>query len=145
MSFNPTDSLSNATTVTIMGQEFTLPFATGLGLAETFASGTFGPQGGRSAARFMDKDGVHCIGHPRRLIVQGTVFINQRLASTFAAPNTPHLRPASCPVCCTIHSAPLIQGSSTVFIGSLPAGRWLDRVSGCTYVASGSMNVFIGG
>ena len=144
MSFNPTAPLGTSTTVTIMGQTFTLPFATSVGLAETFASGTFGPQGGRSAARFMDKDGEHC-SQPRRLVVQGTVFINQRPASTFAAYNTPHLKPSKCPVCCSTHAAPLFQGSSTVFIASLPAGRWLDRVLGCTYVASGSMNVFIGG
>jgi uncharacterized Zn-binding protein involved in type VI secretion len=41
--------------------------------------------------------------------------------------------------------APIESGSSTVFVNGKGAGRIGDSISGCTFVASGSPNVFAGG
>jgi len=57
--------------------------------------------------------------------------------------NTPHLKPLG-PIC-FFHVAPITTGSKTVKVNSRGCGRILDPLTDCTFVASGSENVFAGG
>jgi uncharacterized Zn-binding protein involved in type VI secretion len=56
--------------------------------------------------------------------------------------NDVHLLPG---VPCPAHSAPIAVGSGTVFINGKGCGRVGDAIAGCTFVATGSPNVFAGG
>ena len=69
------------------------------------------------------------------------VFINGIPNSRQGDVNTPHLLPGDP---CPVHAAPIAVGSPTVIINGVGAGRVGDAISGCTSVAQGSPNVFIG-
>jgi len=69
------------------------------------------------------------------------VFINMIPNSRQGDVNTPHLLPGDP---CPVHVAPIATGSPTVYINGRGAGRVGDVIAGCTFVASGSDNVFIG-
>lgn len=93
------------------------------------------------AARLNDP----CTGHgcfPSRPNVQASsnVFVNGRGAHRQTDAYASHCCPgAGC------HGGNLAQGSSTVFVNGLPKGRVGDPVSCGGSVASGSLNVFVGG
>tara|TARA_R110002167_G_scaffold364697_1_gene587118 strand:+ start:3769 stop:4011 length:243 start_codon:yes stop_codon:yes gene_type:complete len=70
------------------------------------------------------------------------VFANNILISCKGDVNTVHKKPGSP---CPAHAAPITSGSSSVFIGGDGAGRIGDGLTGCTAVAAGSPDVFIGG
>ena len=57
--------------------------------------------------------------------------------------NTPHLVPSG-GLFCAIHAAAITTGSTTVKVNGRGCGRIFDLISGCTYVAQGSPNVFAG-
>jgi uncharacterized Zn-binding protein involved in type VI secretion len=73
-----------------------------------------------AATRIGDADVAHCSGDN----------------------NTGHLLPGSP---CPSHAAPITTGSTTVFVNGKGCGRIGDGVTGCTSVAAGSSNVFVGG
>ena len=56
--------------------------------------------------------------------------------------NDPHLFPAG--LFCFVHAAPIAVGSLRVRVNGRGCGRIGDSVAGCTFVASGSFNVFAG-
>jgi len=95
-----------------------------------------------AATRIGDMDVTHC-STPVRAVGSPTVFVNGIPWSRQSDSNTPHLLPGDDP--CTVHSASISSGSSTVKINGLGAGRVGDGIGGCTMVASGSPNVFAGG
>lgn len=97
------------------------------------------------AARMGDLDAVHC-SVPIRASGSPNVLINLRPAVRVAVDfNTPHLLPCGCPPCCCLHAAPVGTGAATVLINGLPATRVGDTVALCTFIATGSPNVLIGG
>tara|TARA_B100000287_G_C20391473_1_gene685845 strand:- start:198 stop:485 length:288 start_codon:yes stop_codon:yes gene_type:complete len=93
-----------------------------------------------AVTRIGDADVGHCSGMTR---AQGSpnVFCNGIEVSRQGDNNTTHLLPA---VPCIPHSAPIAEGSTTVFINGKGCGRIGDSISGCTSVAEGSPNVFAG-
>jgi uncharacterized Zn-binding protein involved in type VI secretion len=88
----------------------------------------------------VDVDVVHC-SVPRRLEMSPDVFVNGIGISRQGDNNHPHLIPVPP---CPVHQAPITIGSTTVFINGKGCGRIGDDVSGCTVVASGSINTFAG-
>lgn len=94
-----------------------------------------------AAARRGDTGKMHCSAY---VIANGseTVLINGRSAARVSDRSTPHLRPNG-DECC-VHTAPISKGSSSVYINNKPAARQGDPLSGCTSIATGSENVFIG-
>ena len=94
------------------------------------------------ATRVGDKDQNHC-STPRRAEGAKTVFVNGKAWSCVGHKNDPHLRPAGDK--CTTHTAAIASGSKTVFVEGRSAGRVGDPVAACTFVATGSENVFCGG
>ena len=94
-----------------------------------------------AATRIGDADIPHCSGMVR---AEGSpnVMINGIPNSRMGDSNTPHLLPGDP---CPTHSAPIASGSTTVFVNGKGAGRVGDSIAGCTSVAAGSPNVFIGG
>ena len=93
-----------------------------------------------AATRIGDADVPHCSGMDR---AEGSsnVFVNSIKWSCQGDVNTPHLLP---PAVCPTHAAPITTGSTTVFINGDGAGRIGDGITGCTSVAAGSSNVFVG-
>ena len=95
---------------------------------------------GRAECSFGDFDIPHCspmtrFGHSTNVRVNGRGISRQ---GDF---NTTHLCPgAPCPA----HSAPITLGSFTVRVNGRGCGRIGDGVLGCTFVATGSTNVFAG-
>jgi len=96
-----------------------------------------------AATRVGDLDVTHC-SPPSRAQGSGSVFVNGRPWSCQSHINTPHLLPVP-GIPCPVHVAPITKGSSTVYVEGLQAGRVGDPVTGCTAVAQGSENVFVGG
>ena len=92
------------------------------------------------ATRIGDADIPHCSGMVRA-VGSGNVFVNRIPWSLLTHINTPHLKP--CGAICCGHTAPIVKGSTSVFVNNLPAGRVGDPT--CTAVAQGSENVFCGG
>ena len=88
--------------------------------------------------RIGDADVPHCSGMVR---AQGSsnVKVNGIGVSRQGDLNTGHLRPGTP---CPGHSAPIVKGSSSVFINGRQCGRVGDPT--CTSVAEGSPNVFAG-
>ena len=104
----------------------------------------------RFAARTGDLDFPHtppCISPMFRMGGSINVRTNGRFAQrAYIDFNTPHLFPVKCPVCCAVHSKPVMMGSTTVRINGFPAARQFDPVGPlCTGVMTGSTNVRIGG
>ena len=95
-----------------------------------------------AVARKGDREVVHC-SMPRRAGHYKSVFANGIPMSGVGHMNTPHLLPCACPVCCCVHTAPLMRGSPNVFAEGIPIGRVGDPT--CTAVAQGSPNVFANG
>ena len=95
-----------------------------------------------AAARQTDRNVVHCSGHN---MAQGSdnVFINGLPASRVGDSTSRHLRPGG--RFCPPHTAQVSRGSTSVFINGRPAARVGDPISGCTSIAQGSPDVFIGG
>jgi len=89
----------------------------------------------------VDDDVVHC-STPSRLAKSPDVFVNGTGISRQDDVNHPHLIPIAVP--CPVHQAPITTGSTTVFINGKGCGRIGDGVSGCTVVATGSVNTFAG-
>lgn len=69
------------------------------------------------------------------------VYINDRGAVRFGDRTTAHLVPSRR---CFVHVASVNQGSRSVFINGKRAARVGDSIAGCTSIAQGSRNVFIG-
>jgi uncharacterized Zn-binding protein involved in type VI secretion len=95
----------------------------------------------RAATRIGDADVAHCSGMVRAQ-GSGNVFVNGRPWSRQGDLNTVHLLPGNP---CPVHAAPISIGSTTVFVNGRGAGRIGDSLTGCTFVAAGSHNVFVGG
>ena len=93
------------------------------------------------ATRIGDADVPHCSGMVRA-VGSPNVFVNGIPWSRQTDVNTPHLLFAG--LGCDIHAAPIAVGSPTVFVNNLGGGRVGDAISGCTFVAAGSPNVFCG-
>ena len=91
---------------------------------------------------YEDIDLFHC-SIPSRLGRSDNVKVNGIGISREGDYNDPHLKPAG--LFCRFHAAPITTGSTTVYVNNRGCGRIGDAVSGCTFVASGSYNVFAGG
>ena len=91
-----------------------------------------------AVTRIGDADVPHCSGMTR---AQGSpnVYCNNIPVSRQGDLNTGHLLPGSP---CPGHAAPIVTGSTTVFVNGLGIGRVGDAT--CTAVAQGSPNVFSG-
>jgi len=95
-----------------------------------------------AVARKGDREATHCSG-PKRAGSFRSVFANGIALSGVGHRNTPHLKPCPCPVCCCVHTAPLMGGSPNVIAEGRPIGRVGDPT--CTQVIQGSPNVFANG
>ena len=95
-----------------------------------------------AVARKGDREATHCSG-PKRAGSFRSVFANGIPMSGVGHKNTPHLKPCDCPVCCCVHSVPLMAGSPNVIAEGIPIGRVGDPT--CTQVIQGSPNVFANG
>lgn len=93
-----------------------------------------------AVTRIGDLDIVHC-SLPIRATGSTDVFVNGRPVSRQGDINTPHLLPGSP---CPAHVAPIALGSTSVFVNGRGVGRIGDSLLGCTAVASGSPDVFVG-
>ena len=93
-----------------------------------------------AVTRIGDADVLHC-SVPKRAAGSSNVFVNSIKWSCQGDVNTSHLLP---PAVCPAHTAPITTGSTTVFINGDGAGRIGDGITGCTSVAAGSSNVFVG-
>ena len=67
------------------------------------------------------------------------VFVNGKPVATLGSISTPHLIPARK---CRPHTAIVSSGSTSVFVNGKPMARVGDRLAACTFIASGSVNVF---
>ena len=94
-----------------------------------------------AVTRIGDADVAHCSGMTRAA-GSSNVFVNSIGVSRQGDNNTGHLLPGSP---CPSHAAPITTGSTTVFVNGKGCGRIGDGVTGCTSVAAGSSNVFVGG
>ena len=95
-----------------------------------------------AVARLGDRERTHC-SPPRRAGHFRSVFANGIPMSGVGHRNTAHLLPCACPVCCCVHTAPLMGGSPNVIAEGRPIGRVGDPT--CTVVIQGSPNVFANG
>ncbi len=93
---------------------------------------------GIPAARVGDLGIPHCSGY---VIATGSldVFINGKPAARVGDFSSPHLGPK-----CKPHVAPIVTGSLSVFINGKPAAHVGSILGGCTAVATGSLDVFVG-
>ena len=87
-----------------------------------------------------DMDFFHC-SQPFRLGASLNVRCNGIGISRQGHINTLHTKPG---VPCPSHVAPIAVGSLTVRVNGMGCGRVGDYVTGCTFVATGSSNVFAG-
>ena len=88
----------------------------------------------------VDRDLFHC-SLPRRLGMSSNVIVNGTGISREGDVNTLHKKP---PAPCPKHAKGITTGSNTVKINGLGCGRVGDPITGCTFVAEGSDNVFAG-
>ena len=96
-----------------------------------------------AATRIGEWDLMHC-SPPSRMGGSPNVFVNGRPWSRQGDLNTVHLFFVSCPPCCLPHVAPISNGSTTVRVNGLGAGKVGDFLMGCTMVIGGSPNVIVG-
>lgn len=82
--------------------------------------------------------------------LQGTgspnVFCGQLAASTIGKQTIPYQEIVPCPTCCKTHVAPVITGSSKVFVNGIAVERISDLALGITGkfpLITGSSNVFV--
>lgn len=94
-----------------------------------------------AAARKGDAGVPHCSPY---VIASASadVVINGRGAARTSDVSTPHLRPGG--RFCPGHVAPIVTGSSSVFINGRPAATVGSKLAGCTSVATGSADVIVG-
>jgi uncharacterized Zn-binding protein involved in type VI secretion len=94
----------------------------------------------RPVARLGDQGVPHCSGYT---IATGSpsVFVNLKPVASVGDISTPHLRPGSP---CPGHVASISTGSPGVFVNLRPMARVGDSLAGCTFVATGSSDVFAG-
>ena len=85
-------------------------------------------------------DVPHC-GPMVRFGASTNVFVNGIGISRETDVNTPHLLPG---IPCPTHAAPITVGSLTVKVNGRGWGRIGDSLLLCTFVATGSLNVFAG-
>ena len=90
----------------------------------------------------VDFDIPHC-SPMVRVGASANVLVNGIGVSRQFDFNSPHLFPAGLPFC-LIHAAPITFGSSKVRVNGRGCGRVGDSVAACTFVATGSSNVFAG-
>ena len=95
----------------------------------------------RPTARLGDLGVPHCSPY---VIATGSpnVFVNNRPMAAKGDFSSPHLKPGK-PIC-PGHVAPIAQGSGSVRVNGRPVARVGDSLSGCTFVATGSVDVFTG-
>jgi uncharacterized Zn-binding protein involved in type VI secretion len=100
-----------------------------------------------AVTRIGDKDMIHC-GTPTRaegntvnVYCNATHLGTGDLISCAGDHNDSHDMPG---VPCPSHTAPITEGSRSVFINGDGVGRIGDFITGCTTVAEGSANVFAG-
>jgi len=93
-----------------------------------------------AAARVGDLGIPHCSPY---VIVTGStdVLINGRPAARVGDFSTPHLVPSRK---CFTHIAPIVIGSTSVLINGRPAAYVGSYLLGCTFVATGSLDVIVG-
>ena len=93
-----------------------------------------------AAARKGDAGVIHCSGYT---IATGSpnVLVNGQPVARVNDLSTEHLFPA---VPCLPHTAPIAQGSATVRVNNRALARVGDPLAGCTQIAQGSPNVFVG-
>jgi uncharacterized Zn-binding protein involved in type VI secretion len=93
-----------------------------------------------AAARLGDLGVPHC--SPYTIATGSTdVLINGRPAARVGDLSTPHLVPARK---CFAHIAPIVIGSTSVLINGKPAAYVGSYLAGCTFVATGSLDVIVG-
>ena len=93
-----------------------------------------------AVCRIGHADIPHCSG----MVRQGgssNVFVNGIGISRETDVNTLHKKP---PAPCPKHAKGITTGSNTVKINGLGCGRIGDPITGCTFVAEGSDDVFAG-
>ena len=94
-----------------------------------------------AVCRIGHADIPHCSG----MVRQGgssNVFVNGIGISRQTDVNTLHKKP---PAPCPKHAKGITTGSLTVKVNGKGCGRIGDPITGCTFVAEGSDNVFAGG
>lgn len=93
-----------------------------------------------AAARVGDLGVPHCSPY---VIATGSldVLINGRPAARVGDISAPHLVPAKK---CFAHIAPIVIGSTSVLINGKPAAYVGSYLAGCTFVATGSLDVTVG-
>ena len=81
---------------------------------------------------------------------QGTgspnVFVEKRAVSTVGKQTVPYEEKVPCPKCCKTHVAPVITGSSKVFVNGIAMGRISSLALGITGTfpeTTGSSSVFV--
>ena len=89
----------------------------------------------------VDFDIPHC-SPMVRVGASANVLVNGIGVSREGDLNSPHLFPFG--IICPIHAAKIATGSLKVRVNGKGCGRVGDFVSGCTFVATGSSNVFAG-
>ena len=101
-----------------------------------------------SAVTFLGAADIPHCSPMTRTVTQTSVNVNSIPISRQGDPNTPHLLPGTP---CPPHTASIILGSTTVFVGGKGIGRVGDvlgipatGVVTCTAVAAGSPTVFAG-
>ena len=94
-----------------------------------------------AAARKGDQGIPHCSGYT---IAVGSedVFINGIAAARQGDNATAHQLPGG--RTCPTHAPPIAQGSESVFVNGKALARLGDPLSGCTSIAQGSPDVFVG-
>ena len=94
-----------------------------------------------AAARKGDQGIPHCSGYT---IDTGSedVFINSIAAARQGDNATAHQLPGG--ITCPTHAPPIAQGSESVFVNGKALARLGDPLSGCTSIAQGSPDVFVG-
>jgi len=95
----------------------------------------------KPTARLGDLGVPHCSPY---VIATGSpnVFVNNRPMAAKGDFSSPHQKPGE--LDCPEHVAPIAKGSSSVRVNGRPVARVGDSLSGCTFVATGSFDVFTG-
>tara|TARA_R110000822_G_scaffold170278_1_gene310174 strand:- start:1120 stop:1407 length:288 start_codon:yes stop_codon:yes gene_type:complete len=93
-----------------------------------------------AVCRIGHADIPHCSGMVRAG-GSSNVFVNGIGISRQTDVNTLHKKP---PAPCPKHAKGITTGSNTVKINGLGCGRVGDPITGCTFVAEGSDDVFAG-
>lgn len=96
---------------------------------------------GRIADQFQNRCNTPLVGTG-----SPTVFANQLAITTIGKQTIPYLERVPCPTCCTTHVAPILTGSSKVFVNQIAAGQLGSTALGITGtfpLQNGSPSVFV--